>query len=61
MADYQNFRSNIVLDKDPFIKDPTATKVSPIPKSTGAETVKLISLEIYTNNDTKGIEYLVLQ
>ncbi len=32
-----------------------------MPKSTHAETVKPVSLEIYTNNETKGIEYLVLR
>ncbi len=60
MANYRNFKSNIVLKEDPLVKDPTVTKVSAIPKSTGAEPVKLVILEIYTNNETKGIEYLVL-
>ncbi len=60
MANYRNFTSIIVLDKDPLVKDPTVTKVSAVPKSTGAEIVKLASLEIDTDNKTKGIEYSVL-
>ncbi len=61
MANYQNFRSVILLEEDPLVKDPTITKVSTIPKSTGAEPLKPVSLEIFTNKETKGIEYLVLQ
>ncbi len=61
MANYQNFKSVIVLNKDPLIKDPTVTKISAIPKSTGAEPTKPVSLEIYTDNKTKGIEYSVLR
>ncbi len=37
------------------MKDPIITKVSAIPKSAGAEPTKPVSLEIYTNNKTKGI------
>ncbi len=59
MVNYQNFKSIIVLDKDCLVKDPTVTKVSP--KSSSTDPTKLVSLEIYTNNETKGIEYLVLQ
>ncbi len=61
MANYQNFKSVIVLDEDPLIKDPTVAKVSAIPKSTGADPAKLVSLEIYIDNKTKGIKYSVLQ
>ncbi len=61
MANYHNFRSVIVLKKDPLVKGPTVTKVSAVPKSTSVETVKPVSLEIYTENKTKGIEYLVLR
>ncbi len=61
LANYQNFTSVIVLDKDPLVKDPIVTKVSAMPKSTGAETLKPVSLEIYTDNETKGIKYSVLQ
>ncbi len=61
MANYQNFRSVIFLEEDPLVKDPTVTKISAIPKSTGAEPTKPVSLEIYTDNETKGIKYLVLQ
>ncbi len=61
MANYQNFRSVILLKEDPLVKDPTVTKVSAIPKSTGAESTKPVSLEIYTDNETKGIEYSVLR
>ncbi len=43
------------------MKDPTVTKVSVIPKSTGTEPTKPVSLEIYTNDETKGIEYSVLR
>ncbi len=60
MANYGNFRSVILLEEDPLMKDPTVTKVSAVPKSTGAEPTKPVSLEIYTNNKTKGIEYSVL-
>ncbi len=60
MANYQNFKSVILLDEDPLVKEPTIAKISAIPKSTGAEPAKPVSLEIYTNNETKGIEYSVL-
>ena len=60
MANYQNFRSVIFLEEDPLMKDPTITKISAVPKSTSTEPMKLVSLEIYTNDKTKGIEYLVL-
>ncbi len=50
MANYQNFRSTILLEEDPLVKDPTVTKVSAIPKSTGTEPTKPVSLEIYTDN-----------
>ncbi len=60
MAKYCNFKSIIVLNKDPLVKDPKVTKVSTVPKSTSTEPTKLISLEIYTDDETKGIEYLVL-
>ncbi len=61
MANYRNFRSIILLEEDPLVKDPTVTKVSAVPKSTGAESTKPVSLEIYTDDKTKRIEYLVLQ
>ncbi len=61
MVNYQDFKSIILLEEDPLVKDPTVTKVSAVPKSTGAEPTKPVSLEIYTNDETKGIEYLVLQ
>ncbi len=61
MANYQNFRSVILLEEDPLVKDPTVTKISAVPKSTGAESTKPVSLEIYTDNETKGIEYSVLR
>ncbi len=61
MANYRNFRSVILLEEDPLVKDPTVTKVSAIPKSTGAESTKPVSLEIYTDDKTKGIEYSVLR
>ena len=61
MANYQNFKSVILLEEDPLVKDPTVTKVSAVPKSTGAEPTKLVSLEIYTDDETKRIEYLVLR
>ncbi len=60
MANYQNFKSITVLNKDPLVEDPTVTKVSAVPKSAGADPTKPVSLEIYTNDKTKGIEYLVL-
>ncbi len=60
IANYQSFRSIILLKEDPLVKDPTVTKVSTVPKSTGAEPTKPVSLKIYTDNKTKGIEYLVL-
>ncbi len=59
MVNDQNFKSIIVLDKDPLVKDPTEVKVSTVPK-TGSEPPKPVSLEIYTSNETKGITYLVL-
>ncbi len=43
------------------MKDPTVTKISAIPKSTSAESKKPVSLEIYTNDETKGIKYSVLR
>ncbi len=55
MANYQNFRSIILLKEDPLVKDPTVTKVSAVPKSTGTEPTKLVSLEIYTYDKTKGL------
>ncbi len=61
MENYWNFKSVIVLNKAPLVKDPTVTKVSVVLKSNGTDPLKLVSLEIYTNNRTKGIEYLVLQ
>ncbi len=61
MANYKNFKSIIVLNKDPLVEDPTVTKVSAIPKSTSVDPTKLVSLEIYNNNKTKRIEYLVIQ
>ncbi len=61
MANYHNFRSVIVLKKDPLVKGPTVTKVSAVPKSTSVETVKPVSLDIYTDNKTKGIQYSGLQ
>ncbi len=60
MANNRNFKCFIVLDEDPFIKDPTVTKTSAVQKSTSAHFVKHVSQEIYTNK-TKGIKYLVLQ
>ncbi len=56
MANYQNFKYVIVLNEEPLVKDPTVTKVSAIPKSDGTDQTKLVCLEIYTNNETKGIE-----
>ncbi len=44
-----------------LMKTPTVTKVFAIPKSTSTETVKLVSLEIYTADKTKGIEYSMLR
>ncbi len=61
MANYRNFRSVILLEEDPLVKEPTITKVSAVPKSTGAESTKPVSLEIYTNDEKKGIEYSVLR
>ncbi len=61
MANYWNFKSVIVLEKDPFVKDPTVTKISALPKSTGADPVKPVSLEIYTNDETKRVEYSLLR
>ncbi len=61
MSNYQIFRSVILLEEDPLVKDPTVTKISAVPKSTGAESTKPVSLEIYTDNETKGIEYSVLR
>ncbi len=61
MPTYQNFGSVILLKEDPLVTDPTVTKVSAVPKGTGAESTKPVSLEIYTNNETKGIEYSVLR
>ncbi len=60
MANYQNFKSIIVLDHNPLVKDPPVTKISAVPKSTGAEPTKPVSLEIFTDNETKGIKYSVL-
>ncbi len=61
MANYQNFKSVILLEEAPVMNDPTVTKISAVTKSTGAESSKPVSLEIYTDNETKGIEYLVLR
>ncbi len=61
MANYQNFKSVIVLNKDPLVKDPTVKKISAVPKSTGTYPTKPVSLEIYTDDKTKGIEYLMLR
>ncbi len=55
-----NYSLLSMLNEDPLLKDPTLTKVSTIPKSTGADPARLDSLEIYTDNETKGIEYSVL-
>ncbi len=52
MANYHNFKSIIVFNKDLLVNDSTVTKVFTIPKNTGAETAKPLSLEIYTNNET---------
>ncbi len=60
MANYQNFKSPIVLEEDPQVKEPTITKVSVVPKSTGTDTPKPVSLQIYTDNESKGKEYSVL-
>ncbi len=61
MVNYRNFKSIILLKEDPLVKDLTVTKVSAVPKSTSAETAKLVSLEIYTDDKTKGINYSVLR
>lgn len=61
MANYRNFKSQIVLEEDERVKEPTVTKVSAVPKSTGSDPAKPVSLEIYTDNETKGVEYSVLR
>ncbi len=61
MENYRNFKSDVVIEEYPLVKDPNVTKVSAIPKSTGAEPMKRVSLEIYNDNKTKGIEYSVLR
>ncbi len=60
MANYQNIKSAIVLHKDPLIKEPKTVKVSAVPKSTGADATKPINLEVYANDETKRVMYLVL-
>ncbi len=45
-----------MLNKDPLTKEAKTAKVSAIPKSTGADATKLVSLEVYANDETKGVK-----
>ncbi len=56
MANYQNFKSIIVLNTDPLIKDPTITKVSAVPKSACNDPTKPLCLDIYSHNKIKGLD-----
>ncbi len=40
------------------MKDQNVTKVFVVPQSTDTEPTKPVSFEIYTEDKTKGIEYL---
>ena len=61
MANYRNFRLEILLEEDTQVKDPQITKVSAVPKSTGAEPGKPVNVEIYADDETRGLEYSVLR
>ncbi len=60
MANYQNIKPVIMLDKDPLVKEAKTVKVSALLKSIVKDAKNLVSLEVYANNETKGVKYLVL-
>ncbi len=60
IANYQNFKSPIVL-KENIVNNPITVKVSAVPKGDGTTDKKPAMLEVFAHNEKHGVEYLVLK
>ncbi len=57
MASYGNFKSKIVVDKDPLVKDAKTVKVTILPISTSADPNKPANLKVYTDEEKISVKY----
>ena len=61
MAKYCNFKSPIVFEESPLMNNPIIVKVSAVPKGDGTDVKRPASLDVFGDDKSKRIEYLVLK
>ncbi len=61
MANYNIFKSLIVLKETPLVNNPITMKVSAILKGEGTNSKMPASLEVFADNEKHGVKYSVLK